>query len=146
MPPSTNLLPVYIVKIRFKGGALWRSLSLSLVHAIAIRTSGEQEEESVLPSVRPSIRSAPNDSDRLDCGISRAATVQKSLVKSCAVKLFQFRRRSSNAVVLLHIFQGALSEFPKRPHVMILLPLTSLDSAFMKMQFKYIFNTLLHDR
>ena len=46
------------------------------------------------PFFRPSIRSAPNDSDRLRCGISRAATVQKSLVKSCAVKLLQFRRHT----------------------------------------------------
>ena len=61
LAPSAHLLSVYIVKIRFKGGALLRSPLMPTVR-LRLRllprgrsTNGEQEEESVLPSVRPSV-------------------------------------------------------------------------------------------
>ena len=59
LAPSAHLLSVYIVKIRFKGGALWRSPFMPTVRLRLLprgrSTNGEQEEESVLPSVRPSV-------------------------------------------------------------------------------------------
>ena len=49
---SAHLLSVYIVKIRFKGGALWRSPSpppsVPFVRSFG-HSNGEEEEESVLP-------------------------------------------------------------------------------------------------
>ena len=59
LAPSAHLLSVYIVKIRFKGGALWRSPFMPTVRLRLLprgrSMNGEQEEESVLPSVRPSV-------------------------------------------------------------------------------------------
>ena len=152
LAPSAHLLSVSIVKVRFKGGALWRSPFMPTVRLRLLprgrSTNGEQEEESVLPSVpgtkRPSIRSAPNDTAAKPTNFTvgfHAPSKSQSVVRSGAVKLLQFLRCSGFARkiqcpnVPLRSDRKSSRSGSERWWEIIPVPWSDFGSAFLNIEF-----------